>query len=432
MEKQPFLTQPTSVTGKSKDFPATCYPPIKKIVEKERSDCPIYGIYCWGIDYPVYRDAIKGIGFKNIRTGGAPFTDEHFAMIAEDGLDVMMTGGSSRGKYGSDEEFLAGNIAHMDERLTRFGPNGTFFKDHPEIPYRPIRYYEVYNEPNFGYMVSNNTPIEEKVRLYSLLQVGVYKAVKEMHPEVKVVGFGAGGASAADMGFVAQCLKHEPELIHTMDVFSTHPYVDPNPPYAYSHWLPDFNIAFGHKRLRGMLDSMGGEEIPMWYTELGWMIPPSEGGRFDTCHHGVNLMEHAAYNVQVYLLGLRLGVERITTMYIMDTDNCNPGFVNYDGSWRPAAYAVKNLIDILPDPKLLGVIYDGEDYRRFAYRIESEVGGEEVIVAFTAKYPEVIDIPWEGAEAKLTDMMGTTKVVPVTDGVLHVEAGIYPVYIRKV
>ena len=434
MKDQTFLKQPATVTGKNRNTPNPPYPKLSAIIEKGRSDVPIYGIYCWGIDYPVYREAIQKIGYRNIRTGGTGFTDEMFRMINEDGLAVVMTRGLrySPDQYESDEAWVQANIDSTLELLGKYGPNGSYFKEHPEVPYTPLTAVELFNKPNFGYMIPDRSPIDRKVELYCKLQVAEYKAIKERYPEVKVVGFGAGGASAADMGFVFKCIQKEPEMVNTMDVFSTHPYVDPHPPFAYVSWLPDHCIATAHKKLRAALDGRGKQDMPIWYTELGWMIPPSEGGHFNTCQHGVNLLEHAAYNVQVYILGLRLGVERITTMYIMDTDNCNPGIVNRDGSWRPAAHAVKLLIDIMPDPRLIGAIHDGDDYNSHAYVFESCPGGEEVTVAFTSRLPQTMDIPWDAPQARLTDMLGHEQIVDVKDGILTIEAGIYPIYIRNV
>ena len=404
-------------------------PPLSDIVAKPRGEVPIYGIYCWGIDYPVYRDAIRDIGFRCIRTGGRGFTDEQFTQIVEDGLEVMLTAGIPRGQFESDEAFVQGNIDAILTKLGKYGPRGTFFREHPELPYRPVRYIEVFNEPNFGYMIPDKSPFEEKVRLYTLLQTGIYAPVKAAYPEVKIVGFGAGGASAADTGFISACCEKDPAIYQTMDVLSTHPYVDPIPPFTWMGWLK-FSIASGYQKIREILARGGREDMPIWYTELGWFIPPSEGGFSDSCHNGNTQLEQAALNTQSYVLGMRLGVERITTMYIMDTDGCNPGFVNRDGSPRLSAKAIKTMISLLPDPKLVGAILDGED-NRFAYRFESAPNGEEVIMVFHANAPAEISIPWDAPTAKVTDMLGTTVTIAAKDGTLTLDAGPCPLYVRR-
>ena len=430
MSETKLLSQPEVGGKRCHTNKPQVFPPIDEIVARGRGEVPIYGIYCWGIDYDQFRDAITGIGFRNIRTGGRGYTDDMFAKMNEDGLAQMRTSGRGRGAYDTDEEFVKGNVDMALETLRRYGPGGSYFKEHPEVPYTPLMAIEVFNEPNFGYMIPDKSPIERKIELYTQVQIAVYRAVKKEFPTVKVVGFGAGGASAADMGFVRGCIAYNPEVVDCMDVFSTHPYVDPRPPMTYFDWLPEHSIASANKILRDLFAEHGRPDLPFWYTELGWFIPPSLGGRFDTCHQGNSLMEQAAYNVQVYLLGLRLGVERITTMYIMDTDNCNPGFVNYDGSWRPAAHATKQLIELLPDPRLVGAVYDGEDCQTYAWRFESEQAGEEVTVVFTASDPKTVELPWSAPTARVTDMLGTTVTVEAKDGKLTLDAGIYPLYVR--
>lgn len=424
-----FAKQPEAAGRKRSDISVPQpMPPIEMVLKKGRSGVPIYGIYCWAIDYGDYRDAIKGIGFKNMRT--AAVNDDNFKMIAEDGIPTFVTLGSARSAFASDEEFVEGNIQKYLNFLRRYGPNGSFFKDYPEVPYHPIEAIELYNEPNFQYMVPNSTPIAEKIRLYSMLQIAAYPRIKAEFPTVTVIGFGAGGASAADIGFVRGCLDHDKRMYDTMDVFSTHPYAD-NSPFAYANWLR-FSVTSCYNELQKALASGGKENLPVWYTELGWMIRPDCGGHFNTCQSGYNQEEQAAFTVQMYTLGLRLGIERITNMYIMDTDNCNPGFVDRDtGKWRPIAYATKTMIDLLPDPRLVGAILDGEN-NAYAYRIESKPDGEEVIIAFSAVERQPITIPWDSDRALLTDMYGHDEPVAVEGGSLTFEGGAYPVYIRHI
>ncbi len=425
----PFIPQPAPIKAdRCKTDDRQPLPDLATVLRKPRGEAPIYGIYSWGIDYPVYGKAIEEIGFKCLRTGGRPFTDAEFEPIARGGLNAMMTVGLARSGFDSDEAFVQGNIDNALEKLRRYGPNGTFFTDHPDVPYHPIRYIEIFNEPNFGYMVPNQTDIKEKARLYTLLQTRIYAPIKAEFPEVKVLGFGAGGASAADVGFIRLCCETNPEIYHTMDILSTHPYVDPISPFAWMGWLK-YSIASGYAEIRKLLAAGGVPDMPVWYTELGWFIRPDEGGFFPTCEKGNDRIEQAAFNTQVYALGMRLGVERITTMYIMDTDNCNPGFVDRDGTLRPSALAVQNMIRLMPDPKLTGALLDGED-NRYAYVFEAAPGGEEVTMVFHANAPAEITIPWSEATAEVTDMLGNTATVAVTGGRLTLDAGPCPLYVR--
>lgn len=430
-QASPFILQPTPIkSDRCKTDERQPLPDLETIVKKPRCSAPIYGIYSWGIDYPTYGKAIEEIGFKCLRTGGKPFTDTEFAPIAKGGLDAMITVGLARGQFESDDAFVQGNIDNALEKLRRYGPNGSFFREHPDVPYHPIRYIEIFNEPNFGYMVPNSTDIQEKVRLYTLLQTRFYAPVKAAFPDVQIIGFGAGGASAADVGFISACCEADPQIFRTMDILSTHPYVDPISPFAWMGWLK-YSIASGYEKIRALLRRGGVPDMPVWYTELGWFIRPEEGGYFPTCQKGNDKLEQAAFNTQVYALGMRLGVERITTMYIMDTDNCNPGFVNRDGTLRPSALAVQNMIRLMPDPKLTGALLDGED-NRYAYQFESEPGGEEVTMVFHANAPAEIILPWSDPTALVTDMLGHTAVLEAADGHLTLDAGPCPLYVRHI
>ncbi|MDD6981066.1 MAG: hypothetical protein PUJ21_04910 [Clostridia bacterium] len=425
---QDFIAQPGPIQpDKCRTDDRQPLPPLQEILKRPRAERPIYGIYSWFIDYPTYGKAIREIGFPNIRSGG-PFTDEEFSMMIKDGLDIQLTIGQALSKFENEDAFIQGNIDRALELLRRYGPGGAFFKEHPELPYHPIEHLEIYNEPNFQYMVPNDTDIKEKARLYTRLQTAVYPAVKAEFPTVKILGFGAGGASAADVGFIDLCCKLDPAIYDTMDILSTHPYIDPISPFLWKSWLK-FSVASGLQNIKAILARGGKEDMPIWYTELGWFIRPDAGGFYDACHDALDQVEHAAFNVQMYALGMRLGVERIETMYIMDTDKCNAGFVNRDGSFRVAAEATKVMISLMPDPRLVGALLDGED-NQYAYVFEAQPGGEEVTMVFHANAPATITIPWNEPTAKVTDMVGHTAEVKAENGHLTLSAGPCPLYIR--
>ena len=42
----------------------------------------------------------------------------------------------------------------LQKAVQRYGPNGTFWQSHPALPNKPIRTWQIWNEPNFKYFIA--------------------------------------------------------------------------------------------------------------------------------------------------------------------------------------------------------------------------------------------------------------------------------------
>ncbi len=465
------------------------FPDLEDIKNKGRGETPIYGIYAFPEDFRTYVQAIADIGFTNIRLSmsrmapktlvggynsngvawniaysseykldaatGYYYNDEHMKRLCNLDLEAFITCGlgaqpyikaSAKGKKNADltiddfdvDAWIEAQINQVLFFLRRYGPNGSFFEEYPDIRYNPIVYLEPFNEPNFNYIYgtsSDQGKLAVKTELYNLYQIALYKALETEFPSVKVVAFGAGGAQRQDIGFIRGALQQNPEVAETMHVLSTHPYMEETSPFAASKGS-GVSLAKQLYDLRQIMEQYGLEDIPIWYSECGWAVRQSFGGEVLKTESGTNQMTQAAMLVQEYLFGLRCGVERITYMYIIDTDGCNYGLVSKTGlGWRLSAYAIKNMIDILPDPLITEAIYEGVDERgkltgAFVYSVEPSPGMDDVVVAFTSLDKMDITIPWDADVAVVTDMFGTSKLVEAKNGKLTLEIGAYMQYIR--
>ena len=417
-------------------------PPLASIIAKAVPDRPVYGLYTWAGEYRSVRDEIRKVGWKQIRVGG-PWADADMRMAVEDDMEVLMTlGRKKRSEYASDDAFIADHIRLIDTFLTRYGPGGSFFADNPGLPVRPVTAVEVWNEPNFQYMIPDREPraeVEhEREALYEKLLPTVYQAIKTKWPDVRIVGFSTGGSSAGDLRFIANVWKQNPELIsRSFDIFSTHPYVDPVPPEADAvrSW-GSYSIA---KSLSAILNTTGSAS-PVWYTEVGWPVSKADGGYFPTKagEPMVNPQLQAAYVCRMYSLALRLGVERVHIMFATDTDDFNAGFFLRDKTWRPSAYAVQTMIKVMPFPKLIGAINDGNDgWYAWTFHADARFKTTDalpVTMAFNVAGAKHVELPWPAPAATVTDMLGATRqtaAVQSSDGkwMLPVDIGPCPVYL---
>jgi lysophospholipase L1-like esterase len=435
--------------------------PIEEIVQQPAPDRPVYGVYCWADEYVRFHDFIKQVGWTTCRLGG-DMSDAAMKLCAQDNMEVFEClsgqGGvglpadiptGNRAKFDSDDAFIAGYQKKLAAWLERWGPGGTFFKDNPDVPNNPVKYIEVWNEPNFFYldqpqwMPAKDTAEmlawnDKREKLYGKLLVAAYQTIKAKWPGVSVLGFGAGGAAHADVHFIESVHEDNPAVAHSYDILSTHPYDNSAPPEltAVAPW-GKWSMADSAQEIRAIMTKFGTADKPIWYSELNWEISSAEGGRYaENAMHpspeskNTQAMQ-AAYIVRGYAWTMRIGVKRLTYMSLVDTDNCNSGLMNSDGTWRISAHAVKTMIDLMPRPALRGAVSDGDD-STFIYRFNPDYNvstSPDVIMAWRATGPKTVEIPWPNAQVDLVDMTGARQTFPVTNGKVKLHIGPCPIYL---
>ena len=160
--------------------------------------------------------------------------------------------------------------AHLLEELVkRYGQFGSFWAEHPSVPERPIRTWQVWNEPNFKYFVARPNPAE-----YGKLVKVSYAAIKNVDSGAQVI---LGGLFARPKGsrvpgttkhkspnwfasdFLAAMYKGTPGVKASFNGIALHPYTS-----RYQE-LPEEVEEF-RRVLTLNHDSAKG----LWITEMGW------------------------------------------------------------------------------------------------------------------------------------------------------------------
>jgi hypothetical protein len=446
-EPMPSPVQQPGIPGPWESATPQPLPPLAEVLARPGPGGLVYGLYAWGGEYHAHRAAVREIGWRSVRIAG-PFDDALMRALAEDGPRVMVTlenrlldpaRGRDRSHYATDEDFLGDCGAKMAAFLDRYGPGGAFFAEHPEVPARPITEIEIWNEPNFQYLVPpDGRPQAEleaaREALYVRLLQEVVPDLKARHPQVTVAGLAGGGMSAGDLRFVEHVHAAAPGLADRYDVLSTHPYVRPAPPEAnlIEPW-GTYSIARSIAHLSKVLTAHGAAGKPVWITEIGWPLSQEAGGFYATPAHQsfVTPLLQAAYLCRTYALALRLGVERVHVMFTTDTDHFNGGVFERDGSWRPAAHAIRTMIRLLPDPRLTGALHDGR-HGLFAYTFApgGAADAPEVIMAWNVHGPLATRLPVAAERVRITDLFGHVIEASPVQGQLTLTVGPCPVWIQ--
>jgi hypothetical protein len=199
--------------------------------------------------------------------------------------------------------------AFVFNTVDRYRPRGTLARQEGWRRGEGVRYWEVWNEPDFGIFWSGS--VEE---YYRLLEVA-YKSIKTADPEATVI---LGGLAFYDQR------AWFPELLRQTDGQPERAYFDI---FSFHHYLSIYRSEWLIKQARDSLDSQGLTDIPIWITESGvsvWDDYPATAYDVDpqTPYRGT-MVEQAAYVIQNSALAFYNGVERY--YHFMLHDDCGDG-----------------------------------------------------------------------------------------------------------
>jgi hypothetical protein len=147
--------------------------------------------------------------------------------------------------------------------VARYGPDGSFWTDHPEVPYHPVGTWQVWNEPN---LLSYYLPRIDAAA-YGRLFRDVARAIHDEDPEAEVVIGGLSGSRTNPRresltSFLRRFYRVR-EVASAVDGIAIHPY-HPRPEGVYEQIAAARKVARAHD-----------PAFSLWITEIGWA---SRGG----------------------------------------------------------------------------------------------------------------------------------------------------------
>jgi Glycosyl hydrolase catalytic core len=147
-------------------------------------------------------------------------------------------------------------VAFLNALVARYGPSGSFWAEHTAIPKRPLRTWQVWNEPQLRYQWSG----KDWQAGYGVLLHAAHDALKKADPGCTVVLAGATNFAwdALDSLYAKGHIKGE------FDVAALHPYTG-----------SAGRVVKASQLFRAALKRHGDGRKPVWITELTW--PASKG-----------------------------------------------------------------------------------------------------------------------------------------------------------
>lgn len=198
------------------------------------------------------------------------FYDEYIATLARNGITMLpMILGTPRfrssapahPKRGVYPPRHVGDMARFTRRaVLRYGPGGAFWKARPDVPYLPVRAWQVWNEPNLRVF----WPAGPDPAAYRRLLNAVGDAIHAADPGATVVSAGL-PYSRLGKNPVQFLAAMERDGRARFDAFAVH---------AYAR-TPEDAVAI-LRRVRTRLDRTGHRRARLWVTEVGW---PDAGPR---------------------------------------------------------------------------------------------------------------------------------------------------------
>jgi hypothetical protein len=147
--------------------------------------------------------------------------------------------------------------AYLKALIARYGPKGSFWTDHPELPKRPLREWQIWNEPHLqGFWYS---PDDAWYDSYVNLLQAAHDAVKQADPGAKVVLAAMADFSWSHLQRVYDAGGRGLFDAMTMNFYTAKP----------------SNEVKAIRRVRKVLKHNHQAKLPLWLSEIAW--PASKG-----------------------------------------------------------------------------------------------------------------------------------------------------------
>ncbi|MGH2951865.1 MAG: hypothetical protein ACRDKX_07475, partial [Solirubrobacterales bacterium] len=146
------------------------------------------------------------------------------------------------------------------EAVHRYGPGGSFWAENPDLPYLPVRTWQVWNEQN----LPDYFRPQPDVASYAALLRPAAAAIRAADPGAEIVLGGMWGPRSAPRAVIRTTrylrqLYKQPGARESFDAFGIHPY------------SPKFSGVIDQiRKLRSVAKRHGDGGVAIWVTEFGW------------------------------------------------------------------------------------------------------------------------------------------------------------------
>jgi hypothetical protein len=210
--------------------------------------------------------------------------------------------------------------------VRRYGPEGSLWSQNPEITARPIRNWQIWNEPNFHYFVAHPDGAE-----YGKLVKISFAALREADPGANVILAGlfarpkGGKAKHASSPYASLFLQKmyagNPNVKNSFQGVALHPYTR-----KYQELGPEI------EEFRSVLKKNKDANKGLWITELGWSSKPPPANPLENIFAKGVKGQAEQLKGAFTLLSAKVTAWKLQRVYWFSVDDA-PGACNFcDGS----------------------------------------------------------------------------------------------------
>jgi hypothetical protein len=223
--------------------------------------------------------------------------------------------------------------------VDRYGPGGSFWAEHPDLPYLPVRTWQIWNEPNFPIYWHTRRPARDYVELLRISARRI-RAV-EAHARIVLAGLGPGLAKKSQTPcWVFLRSVYQLGGRSWFDVAADHPFA------AGVH-----SMAHQLRRISSVMRRHH-DGSPLWVDEIGWSSGHFAGNRLEVGVHRQAVLLRRSFR---YIVGHAKGLHIKRLLWFEWRDpaasqsaGCRTcfdfGLRRHDGRAKPALHAYRSFV----------------------------------------------------------------------------------------